>query len=346
MHPVPETAVENVAETVARRLGSALRGVESVEGGGNNRLYRLALANGRQIALKTYLREASDPRDRHGAEVGGLRFLSEAGIATVPAALADDADAGWAAFSWVEGEAPREHDARDIVQALDFMASLKALRARPDADALPPASEACLAPGELIDQISLRIARLSAVRDHALVRLLDSGVRDAFWSALDRAGRRLGEAGIDGHAPLPARHETLSPSDFGFHNALKDAGGRLTFVDFEYFGRDDPVKLVSDFLLHPGMDLSAAQSRQFLRGSQALYGTDERFRDRLAALFPLYAVRWTLILLNAFLPERRARQVYAGDGRCLEQALAVQVGKAENMLTRLNDLEGWLNDDA
>lgn len=339
-------ALETVARDAARRLGSDVHGVESVEGGGNNRLYRMQLANGRTVALKTYLQQASDPRDRHGAEVAGLRFLGDAGVDAVPAALADDAEAGWAAFSWVDGEAPQDHGARDIVQALDFMASLKRLRANDEADALAPASEACLAADDLIEQISLRIARLSAVPDHALVRLLDNGVRDAFWSGLDRASRRFTAAGLDVHRPIEPRFETLSPSDFGFHNALRGRDGRLTFVDFEYFGRDDPVKLVSDFLLHPGMDLSEAQSRQYLRGALALYGADPDFVLRLEALFPLYAVRWSLILLNAFLPERRARQVYAGDGDALDRVLGRQLDKAESMLNRLNDLEGWLTDDA
>ena len=63
-------------------------------------------------------------------------------------------------------------------------------------------------------------------------------------------------------APTPPRR-SLSPSDFGFHNALLEADGRLTFVDFEYFGWDDPVKIVADVMLHPGMGLSADHGRRF-----------------------------------------------------------------------------------
>ena len=49
-------------------------------------------------------------------------------------------------------------------------------------------------------------------------------------------------------------HLILSPSDFGFHNTIKSK--KLYFIDFEYFGLDDPVKLVIDFILHPGMKLN------------------------------------------------------------------------------------------
>ena len=56
--------------------------------------------------------------------------------------------------------------------------------------------------------------------------------------------------------------QVLSPSDFGFHNAILKESGDLVFLDFEYFGRDDPVKLMADFIWHPGMKLSNLQKRR------------------------------------------------------------------------------------
>ena len=50
-------------------------------------------------------------------------------------------------------------------------------------------------------------------------------------------------------------HRALSPSDFGLHNALRTKDGQLRFIDFEYFGWDDPVKLVSDTAIQPGSSL-------------------------------------------------------------------------------------------
>ena len=52
----------------------------------------------------------------------------------------------------------------------------------------------------------------------------------------------------------------LSPSDFGLHNALRGQDGQLRFVDFEYFGWDDPVKLVSDSGDPSGSDLAEASA--------------------------------------------------------------------------------------
>ena len=48
--------------------------------------------------------------------------------------------------------------------------------------------------------------------------------------------------GLSMSAALPKETRCLSPSDFGFHNALLEATGKLRFVDFEYAGWDDPAK--------------------------------------------------------------------------------------------------------
>ena len=49
----------------------------------------------------------------------------------------------------------------------------------------------------------------------------------------------------------------MSPSDFGFHNALATPGGRLVFIDFEYAGWDDPAKLANDFFCQPAVPVDA-----------------------------------------------------------------------------------------
>ncbi|MFX9699951.1 hypothetical protein ABTP10_19680, partial [Acinetobacter baumannii] len=73
----------------------------------------------------------------------------------------------------------------------------------------------------------------------------------------------------------------LSPSDFGFHNAVQRPEGQIVFVDFEYFGWDDPVKLTCDFMLHPGMDLPDDLAQRFRRGMARLFRAQADFEARL-----------------------------------------------------------------
>jgi hypothetical protein len=120
---------------------------------------------------------------------------------------------------------------------------------------------------------------------------------------------------------------------------MRSAAG-LTFVDFEYFGWDDPVKLMCDFLLHPGMRLSEPLKRRFVVAASQIYGADPTFASRLRLLYPLFAVRWCLILLNEFLPERWAYRVHAGGGPDWENAKERQLGRASDLLALVKSNDG------
>ena len=138
---------------------------------------------------------------------------------------------------------------------------------------------------------------------------------------------------------LPVSSRTLSPSDFGFHNALRRSDGSICFLDFEYFGWDDPVRLAADFLLHPGMSLGEALRERFLKGMLEAFSGDDEFRVRLALLFPLIGMRWCMILLNEFHSEGWRTRQFAGSSRDRASVLAEQLQKARTMLLRLEDTE-------
>ena len=130
----------------------------------------------------------------------------------------------------------------------------------------------------------------------------------------------------------------MSPSDFGFHNALRTGDGNIAFVDFEYFGWDDPVKLVSDFLLHPGMKLTAKTSRHFAEGVAEIYADDPNYKTRLRLLYPLYAIRWSLIVLNEFLPAKWQQRRYAGEFDDRNSILSTQLAKARHFIKSVSDV--------
>ena len=118
---------------------------------------------------------------------------------------------------------------------------------------------------------------------------------------------------------LDQRKRILSPSDFGYHNVLRRGDGNLVFIDFEYFGWDDPAKLVSDFLLHPANDLADVWKRQFLTKVIDGYRDDEQLETRVGTLYPLIGLKWTLLLLNEFIPEHLERRRFS-DAANLDQA--------------------------
>ncbi len=149
------------------------------------------------------------------------------------------------------------------------------------------------------------------------------------------ARKCFSSAGCSFEIELPHPQRSLVPSDFGFHNALRDEKGRLTFIDFEYFGWDDPVKLTADVLLHPGTRIAPELLTRFRTAAKKLYGKDPDFATRLDAFHSLFGLRWVLILLNEFHPERWRRRILSGTSDAWAEAKDRQLRAARAMLANV-----------
>ena len=305
--------------------------------GGNSRIYRVDCGE-QAYALKQYPSREDDPRDRLTTEVGALRLMEHYQVEGVPRVVGVDRDRGYALLSWIEGAEVAELTDADIDAAVAFLASVHALRETPWAAEQPLASEACLSGEEIERQLSERLARLQgiAATEYDLIDFLERSFMPERDGLVAKAKANMAAAGLDFAAELPQEQRSLVPSDFGFHNSLRRLDGSLAFVDFEYFGWDDPVKLVADVLLHPGWPLPLPHRRRFCRSALQLYGDDSVFAARLAALLPLFGLRWVLILLNEFIPEHWRRRVLAGPTESWNDAKRRQLAHARKFLGTLS----------
>ena len=133
-------------------------------GGGNNRVYRVAMA-GRAGLLKAYFQNPADPRDRFGAERAFYEFLWPAGVRRTPEPLGWDGDQRLGLFTFVAG--PKllsgEITADHVAQALAFIAELNQARTTAAARQLPVASEACFSMAEHLACVERRVARLDQI---------------------------------------------------------------------------------------------------------------------------------------------------------------------------------------
>lgn len=312
------------ADKAARRLlAQEPKTIEAIRGGGNNRLFRVETATG-TVALKSYKPADSDDWDRLAHEWTALVFLSRHLPGSIPTPIAHDPTSGWAAIEWVDGARIGKRSASDIAAALEFAGALRTLRDAARGESFTEAREACLCLGDLLSQIDWRLKRLEpvAAANAELGDFLDE-VRVEY--AFRRQDALLA---LDAAARLPRAFQVLSPSDFGFHNALRRPSGRLVFLDFEYFGWDDPAKLACDVHWHPGMSLSAAEQDVFATGFELQAKDDPGCQQRITAYRPLIGLRWCLILLNEFLALGLARRRYAGQTEEASAAQARQLAKA------------------
>jgi hypothetical protein len=278
-------------------------------GGGNNRVFRLDAPFG-QLVLKHYFHHPDDPRDRLGAEFGFSHFAWEHGVRNIPRPMASDPGRHLGLYAFVDGVRPDQVGASAVDQALSFVTQLNGLRHK--GHRLPRASEACFSIDEHLERVAVRVARLQCVEDEQARRLVRDALQPA-WRNIQTAVADAADAlAISTHAVLLPEDQCISPSDFGFHNALLDKAGRYWFLDFEYAGWDDPAKLVGDFFCQPArpvpLDLFEGFATQVSRG----FTDPEWHVQRMRLLCPVFELKWACILLNEFLPEGSRRRQFAG----------------------------------
>lgn len=331
--PIPDAHLD----VVGSFLGTSVFNALPISEGANNQVYKIETASERFI-LKYYPDSPGDHRDRFKAETTALNFMNTAKLTCVPNLAGCDNNHRLAIMNFVNGDPIKAVTNDHIQAAVNFTLSLHKARKGNNAQRIEAASEACLSPVDVIKQIISRRNRLEeTMTEHPGLRLfLEQKFDNAFQNFQQDAARQLEASGINLKTILTDDQLTLSPSDFGFHNAL-DINGDVIFLDFEYFGWDDPVRLVSDFLLHPGHQLSDTQKQQFVRATSLHFAEyDKSFLPRLLALYPLVGLRWCMILLNEFLPERLVRRRAAGNQDDTTIIHTRQLKKSESLLTMLN----------
>lgn len=343
---MPDDRVIAAAQALWRAHGApagAIR-VMPCTAGGNSRVLILE-AGGERVVAKGYFRDAPDGRKRLDAERAFLEYAQRIGIACVPRPIAADEAELVALHGFVSGRplAPAEITRLPVLAAADFIVALN----RPDhaalARGLPDAAEAAFSISGHFAVVERRLARLDAIpaddgTDRAagafVVRLRD------FWArARGRIAAGAARENLNPDAELSDDLRLISPSDFGFHNALAAPDGSLTFVDFEYAGRDDISKLVSDFFFQPKVPVPGDLFLPF--AERICVGTGRDFPNSLrwiGLLRPVFGVKWCCILLNCFLPQMMARRRFVHPACGADDPKRIQLEKAETALRKLEDM--------
>lgn len=295
---------EGINANLYTLIGSNIQTIHELPHGANSRIFKLITVQGKTYCLKQYVRRSGDRRDRLGTEFNAFTFLRQHGVRDVPEPVAYDKKNTIGIYSFVFGNTLRSHKVSDsmLFQAVGLLQRIHALRKKATPDQFGLASEACVSMNDLIHTIQEREARLQKISyNRPALRKFFTAEWDVAWKkALTRIHTSISDQRVLSQR-LIENHQTLSPSDFGFHNAICDSHGKLVFIDFEYFGWDDPAKLICDFLLHPGMNLTKAQKQWFIKRTISIYRNEPTLAKRLPMIYVLLGFKWSLIMLNCFL---------------------------------------------
>jgi thiamine kinase-like enzyme len=315
---------------------------EKIIGGGrNSKVFKLTCRDGRIYAGKVYFRNSGDSRNRLETEFIGLTFLRRNGIKNIPLPVKLNSAMDCAVYEFIDGiKIPFDKIGKvEIDSAVGFLKKLKKISRIKESETIGDASEACFSIKDILGNLEFRLERLIGVPkistiNKELHNFLENFFMPSYreiikWSLDFAKEKRMGE-------PINRFSQTLSPSDFGFHNALLNHKDELIFLDFEYFGWDDPAKMISDFLLHPGMRLNNDIKHYFADKIFSCFSEGVKLiRERTEAVYPLFGLKWCLILLNDFVKNDILRRNFAVKAYNLEEQQMIQLKKTKRMLKKV-----------
>lgn len=325
---------QSIDALIQTALQEKVTAIAPLSGGYNSHVYKITADTGNQYVAKQYIAHKGDRRDRLVTEFQGLSFLWNHGIRTIPEPLCMSRPDRIGIYRFIPGKNIEEKhiSPKDAKTAASFLASMHNLVHADGADQQPVASEACFSLQGYIPAIIQRIAALrrkSVLSGQWSVRLqhfLTKEFQPEFERICDSLFDEYRKRGINPEKMLSRDKQTLSPTDFSFHNALR-YNKTLYFIDFEYYGWDDPAKVIANFFLHPSIVLPPSMRPVFYERVYPSFASDHEFVRRLPFIYVFMSLKWCLIMLNMFTRDEKY-------DREKEGLYAIQLDKAEQQLKK------------
>jgi hypothetical protein len=308
--------------------------IEKLQGRGNSAIYKLFLNNGDKSALKIY--PEISYHDRLKSEFESTRIFKELKINNVQKPISFNKSFGIATYEWIEGERVSSYGKKELNAALSFLSVLHQNSKAEQFNFFPMAADACPRVSDIEKQINRRLVQFNeaSLKYIELENFINNDFQPVMKEIISWSKASFTHSS-NYKNPIKNSELILSPSDFGFHNALCSQNNRLIFHDFEYFGWDDPVKLISDFSHHAAMNLSDEMEQLWFVGVSKIYGN--HLLARLRSAWPLYGLNWCLIILNEFKDDVWNRRCAADDTKAYmrDELLAAQLDKSKSKLEYL-----------
>lgn len=296
-------SLKHITNSIETFLGSQPNELKVLNGGRNNRVIQANHPSLGSVVIKDYFAEIPDSLERLTREWNYLTQLKKAQISDVPLPLFRDTKNGYAVFSFVKGKKLLCNEITDehVVSAAKHIVKLS----QTSVDGINNAKGMQSTLSGHLDDVRLRMNRLreAAERTQENVQLKKflTDRLEPLWEARQDQIKKKDEEKFE----TISYH--LSPSDFGFHNILLNKK-KLSFIDFEYAGKDDLAKLTTDFMLAPAIPITADQSYIFREYLIKYADLDFNFSNRVDVLYPIAQVKWICIILNDFIDLESVRK--------------------------------------
>jgi len=309
----------------AGELGANVVDLEQLSGGMNNSVFACRSNHGSWV-IKGYPCLTHGKRDRMRADVDFLRYCAKVAPGFTPVLVEVDESRRCAVMeyiqgnSYIEGHKPCE---KDLEAAFRFYFRLNSDLELAAESISMDAAEGFLRLSQHMENVH---ERLTAMRtEHLPSRYKREADRllGQLHALAEDVGLRLDKnisAGIVEDAIRPSER-CVSPSDFGFHNAIQTETG-IKFIDFEHAGWDDPAKLCIDFVLQQRNPVHLrpieVASRLFPDKAALMVG-------RINILAEILSLKWFCIILGVLDPIRLSQVTKAGYNLTRESVVRTQL---------------------
>jgi len=317
-HP-PEFATE-----WCRSLGVNPNTLESLQGGINNQVFICGVGDNSFI-LKGYAMDSVEKHDRFEAEVEFLTYANQVASEFVPRLLYTNDVSRSLVLQYLKGDRFQDgvHPSEaDIGQALTFMLSLNADLELAKRKIHSNAAESFLRLTDHLRNIEQRIQKMSSEHLPQYLKSHVNTIISRLSRQLEDLQERTARLIASGYCEDMVEPDKLcvSPSDFGFHNAIHSAG-KVKFFDFEFAGWDDPAKAVVDFDLQPRVPV---EFKKHVLG-KGLPNHYRGLKERCYALLPILRLKWACIILAPLDPIRWAKRNQVCNGYDLADQLQAKL---------------------
>jgi len=327
-----------IEHLVSSDLKKKLLSIEKLVSGGNNQVFKI-ICDDEKLLAKVYFPKGNNDKNRRlSREFNALHFLWQHGIRQIPEPIHADRENQIGIYEYIDGRKINKGDIQhdDLSQAARFLGKLHGLSESSDVRQIGIASDACLTLQDYWGSIETRHQKIcQAIVSKKKYRHVADFMETSFYPVCKIIRNRFEE--ISAETTICHLSPVLSPSDFGFHNALKLKSGEITFIDFEYFGWDDPAKMISDFFHHPAMGLSVKEKLFFLNSFITFSEIGNALIHRLKKVYFAVGLKWCLLMLNICLPDVMDRKRFANPD--LQDAILIeeQLEKSKVKLIQLQE---------
>ena len=303
----------------AEEIGARSDSLERLSGGINNNVFTCT-SNDKNWVIKGYPHLNTHGTDRMQAEVEFLEYSSRVAKGFTPTLIKVDTLRRCTVMEHVSGSTYSEGvspDREEIQAALSFVNRLNRNPALARNMIRQDAAEGFLSLRQHMENVTARVNSMGVEHLPSSFKKQSGEIIDKLRSNSEKVAFSLEKKIESGKIEDTISHDEqcISPSDFGFHNAIRTHSG-VVFIDFEFAGWDDPAKFCVDFTLQQRnpVNLNPINVASILFPDKL-----ESMESRINSMQDILLLKWLCIILSIFNPKKLLHMIdhdFNGSSSC------------------------------